>query len=417
RRAFADQFRLLWVAAGRPTLATMEKMAEAGGVGGSPTRQRISEWRRGHLPARFDPLAALLTPLIADARATAPRPPVPGLYDRGAWRTWWEDARQCPPDSTPCGRRTRTHRAGVSPARSTQNGHTQNGHTQDGQVQHGQVPSPYPGLEAFKAPRPGQPAYFYGRDDITVAVVARLDAAARTGGLVALVGASGAGKSSLLRAGLVPAVRSGGLSTPGSHGWPIVIITPGEDPVAQLIGHVPGLAEVFTISPPRQDATERGATLAAAADSGSITAAGTTEPETPTTSEPSGEEFGEARRARFGVAVRAVFTGYAEQRAGAGAQLLLVIDQFEELFTLCEDDCCRRVFLDTVRAACTPPAQGEVPAALVVFAVRADFVERCAEDSPDLLAAVQDRQIFLGRMTNPQLREAISRPAQKVGLT
>ncbi|WP_323137031.1 hypothetical protein [Streptomyces sp. NBC_01764] len=64
---------------------------------------------------------------------------------------------------------------------------------------------PYPGLAAFDE---GQARWFFGRDALTAELLVRLDERLRTGGAVALVAPSGAGKSSLLRAGLLPALAS-----------------------------------------------------------------------------------------------------------------------------------------------------------------------------------------------------------------
>jgi hypothetical protein len=96
-------------------------------------------------------------------------------------------------------------------------------------------------------------------------------------------------------------------------------------------------------------------------------------------------------------------------------RLLLVVDQFEELFTHCADEEQRRVFIAALHAAATGQGPGRAPAALVVLAVRADFEARCA-DYPQLARAVQDRYL-LTAMTGRQLRMAITEPARKAGST
>lgn len=96
---------------------------------------------------------------------------------------------------------------------------------------------PFKGLAAYDS---DDAEFFFGRERVVAEVVARLAAAP----FVAIVGASGSGKSSLLRAGLLPALRSGAL--PGSEGWPQQLLRPGEpiDPTARVVG-VDQLEEVF----------------------------------------------------------------------------------------------------------------------------------------------------------------------------
>jgi WD40 repeat protein len=94
--------------------------------------------------------------------------------------------------------------------------------------------------------------------------------------------------------------------------------------------------------------------------------------------------------------------------------LLLVVDQFEELFTQCADEGQRRAFITALHAAATAGhGPDQAPAALVVLGVRADFEARCA-DYPQLADAVQDRYLVTA-MTERQLRMAITEPAKKVG--
>ncbi|SDH02550.1 Helix-turn-helix domain-containing protein [Sinosporangium album] len=91
-------------------------------------------------------------------------------------------------------------------------------------------PEPYRGLSSFQ---PEDAAWFFGRRDLTEQLVARLgELKAAGGGVQVVVGASGSGKSSLLRAGMVAALRAGAL--PGSADWPIALFTPGDHPSAAL---------------------------------------------------------------------------------------------------------------------------------------------------------------------------------------
>lgn len=90
------------------------------------------------------------------------------------------------------------------------------------------APVPYRGLKAFQ---PQDAEWFYGREALTELLIECL-AERQDGGLIAVVGASGAGKSSLLRAGLIPELSRGAL--PGSEGWPGIVFEPGRHPDAEL---------------------------------------------------------------------------------------------------------------------------------------------------------------------------------------
>jgi Novel STAND NTPase 1 len=92
------------------------------------------------------------------------------------------------------------------------------------------------------------------------------------------------------------------------------------------------------------------------------------------------------------------------------AGVLLVVDQFEQLFTQCESEAEQHAFVSALHAAATI-TQGvrQLPAAIVVLVVRADFEARLA-DYPQLTSAVQDRYL-LTSMTERQLRMAVTQPA------
>ena len=206
--------------------------------------------------------------------------------------------------------------------------------------------SPYPGLLSFSV---GNAQYFFGREQLTASLVDRLGDPRRDGP-VAVVGASGSGKSSLLRAGLVPTIEGMDLAT---RRWSWLLFTPGNKPVetlasslAQGTGQPP--SELLAII--REDPAE----LAGVLD---------------------GSE-----------------------------RLVVVIDQFEELFTLCEDEAERRMFVEAITAL----------NAAVVYGVRADFYGHCAR-FPELVASLE-RAVVVGPMTAAALREAIERPAALAGL-
>jgi WD40 repeat protein len=212
---------------------------------------------------------------------------------------------------------------------------------------------------------------FFGREAATEALLGRLAGVLDGGGLVMLIGASGAGKSSLLRAGLIPSIRKGELAAAGSGSWPIVCVTPGENPLQELATHAQPLAAALTNA--MNDCP-----------------------------------------GRFEARVRAATSAYAEAEAGPGSRIILIVDQLEELFTLCQDHDVRRVFIEALRTAATPSSLAAATA-LVVVGIRADFYRQCL-DYPALAEALQDRQMVLGPMTVPQLRDAITGPAKAAGL-
>ena len=85
---------------------------------------------------------------------------------------------------------------------------------------------PYRGLLPFGE---ADAEVFYGRERLAVKLAAR----AAIGGLVVVTGASGSGKSSLLRAGLLP-ILARGQQVPGSDRWPRIVMTPTKDPLTEL---------------------------------------------------------------------------------------------------------------------------------------------------------------------------------------
>ncbi|WP_346114790.1 helix-turn-helix transcriptional regulator, partial [Nonomuraea maheshkhaliensis] len=216
--------------------------------------------------------------------------------------------------------------------------------------------------------------WFFGRDRMVGALVERLAERMRERRPLIVVAPSGAGKTSLLRAGLLPALRRGALPEPGSRSWPAVLITPGKCPVAELLAGVG--------APTGLDPADLAGVLAAA----------------PTA---------------FAAQVAGALNGGTRDGAPA-TRLVLVVDQLEELFTLCADESEQRTFLAALDALASA-APREHPAALVVLGVRADFYDRCLAH-PGLLGTLRDGQLPLGPMTVAELREAITGPAREAGL-
>ncbi len=224
---------------------------------------------------------------------------------------------------------------------------------------------PYPGLAAFG---PDQARWFFGRDQITAHLISQLDDRLAGGGLLAVVASSGAGKSSLLAAGLAPALARGKL--PGSQAWPVVIITPGAHPL-----------EALAVQVAERTGADPVAAAVAAGDPGQFAAF---------------------------LTGAVVAHGGQQGQTSSSAQVVLIVDQFEETFTECRQEAERQAF---IAALCTAAHRA---AALVVLGVRADFYGLCL-GYPALLTALQS-PVALEPMSADQLRAVITRPAETEGL-
>jgi hypothetical protein len=210
--------------------------------------------------------------------------------------------------------------------------------------------SPYRGLSVFGEQDAG---WFFGREAATTEVLGRMARLLAGVGLLVVSGASGAGKSSLLRAGVLPRIRADGLAAaPGAASWPCVVFTPTRAPLDELALRVAPLAGADAA------AVRRG--LAADPDGFALTVRQAALAGPPG---PAGEPDGRpAPRDQLGP-----------------RRLLLVVDQFEELFTQCAEEGQRRAFITALHAAATAGhGPDQTPAALVVVGMRADFEARCA---------------------------------------
>ena len=227
--------------------------------------------------------------------------------------------------------------------------------------------SEFPPLKTLAAyeepPRPGAPPFkglqyfdeadadlFFGRAQVT----AKLAGYVRHHRFLAVIGASGSGKSSIVRAGLIPALRRD--PTP----WQIHTITPTVHPLESLAVSLTRHSE-------------------------SVTAAGTL----------ADDLAREARSLRL----------YIQKQ---GDRVLLIVDQFEELFTLCRNDDERRAFVDNLLNA----VEGDASATTVVITLRADFYEHLAHFAA-LRQAVSKNQEYIGPMSTDELRQAIEEPAKR----
>jgi WD40 repeat protein/transcriptional regulator with XRE-family HTH domain len=247
--------------------------------------------------------------------------------------------------------------------------------------------SPYRGLAAFEEQDAG---WFFGREAAAIALLDRMSRLLAGTGLLVVSGASGAGKSSLLRAGVLSRIRAEGLEAAReAASWPRVLFTPTGAPLDELALRVALLAGTDA------GAVRRG--LAADPDGFALTARQAALAGPPG---PAGAPDGRP--------------AWRDQRQPG--RLLLVVDQFEELFTQCAEEAQRRAFIAALHAAATAGhGPDQAPAALVVLGVRADFEARCA-DYPQLADPVQDRYLVTA-MTERQLRMAITEPAKKAGST
>jgi transcriptional regulator with XRE-family HTH domain len=243
--------------------------------------------------------------------------------------------------------------------------------------------SPYRGLAVFEEQDAG---WFFGREAAAAAVLDRMAGLLAGAGLLVVSGASGAGKSSLLRAGVLPRIRADGLAAaPGAASWPCVVFTPTRAPLDELALRVAPLAGADAA------AVRRGLDTAPAWFALTARQAAVAGPSS---------EDGDGR------------SGHRDQLRTR--RLLLVVDQFEELFTQCAEEGQRRAFITALHAAATAGhGPDQAPAALVVLGVRADFEARCA-DYPLLADPVQDRYLVTA-MTERQLRMAVTEPAKKAG--
>lgn len=202
---------------------------------------------------------------------------------------------------------------------------------------------PYKGLAAYDAT---DADYFFGREQLIGELVTRVVGSS----FVGLVGASGSGKSSALSAGLLPALAEGIL--PGSDQWIQVWMRPGTRPMRLL-------ADALHRSQPAL-----------------------------------------GREADATILLDRILDRMAREQ-----RLLVVIDQFEEVFTTDEDERDRFIELIT---------EGR-PAMKVVLAVRADQYERCAA-YPALARQLASDQVLVGPLRSDEVAAIVRHPAERVGL-
>lgn len=229
------------------------------------------------------------------------------------------------------------------------------------------IPScPYPGLAYFG---PDDANRFYGRKQAIQALVAAVAKRSFT----ALVGASGSGKSSVVLAGLAPRLSAEG-------GWRSsyfrIGTEPDKNPFAAVAGALEPLTGQRTLTSRLKEVDELAVTLA------------------------SGETSLKGLIAQC-------------RRSNPGKRILLIGDQFEEVFTLVSDDAIRERFISALIDAFPDPARNATPDVCLVLTLRADFYGAALQHRP-LADKLQDRIANLGPMTRDELRDAIIKPAAQL---
>ncbi|WP_242040283.1 nSTAND1 domain-containing NTPase [Anabaena subtropica] len=232
--------------------------------------------------------------------------------------------------------------------------------------------NPYRGLAAFDF-KPEDIQFFYGRTALTDELLEKL----WQQNFLAVLGASGSGKSSVVRAGLLNAIQQG--ERRDTANWHILpVITPGNDPLASLAAAFINL------------------------------------------NEPDG------RKSRL---CQTYSRALQEEGAKALAELVadyqpnpvvLVIDQFEEVFTLCHDSQERQKFFACLMDVLTSPNESEnnTAALRVVITMRADFLGKCLEqDYAGLAENIKNHMATVTPLNQEELRDAIIKPAELVGLS
>jgi WD40 repeat protein len=237
----------------------------------------------------------------------------------------------------------------------------------------GQAPGPAPGEAVYEGQCPYRglahfdvehAPFFFGREALTEWLLNSLQGDSR---FLAIIGSSGSGKSSLACAGVLAALQQGRI--PGSDEWPIFISRPTANPLERL------------------------AIDLSAATEGNISMA-----------------IDLMKRMQENENALHVAVDLALHAAPPAQRLVLLEDQFEEMFTLCHDDDVRRFLITNLLYAANAP-QGRT---IVLLTLRADFYGKCAE-YPRLADALSDRSELVGPMTEDELLMAIQRPAQLVG--
>ena len=221
---------------------------------------------------------------------------------------------------------------------------------------------PYRGLAAF---RETDASFFYGREKFTQRLV---EAVSGRSAITVIVGSSGSGKSSAVFAGLLSQLREDG-------GWLLADFRPGGGPFQALVAALQPYLKL---------------------------------------------DFEEAEMQKFAEAFQDGGTSFPDtlqqvlESHPSANQLLLVIDQFEELYTLCPDGSLRRRFLDTLLSLTKSGRGPHHPPFSLVLTLRADFMGQALSYRP-FADALDESSLILGPMNRTELQEAIANPAERQG--
>ena len=228
------------------------------------------------------------------------------------------------------------------------------------------LPCPYRGLYHFT---PNDAEYFFGRE----VFIETLFQATQTRNFIPVLGASGSGKSSVVLAGLIPKLEKEG-------NWKFTHFRPGSDPF-----HALALALVPLYTPDLDETDQIAQTRKLASYLNDNT-----------------------------VSLSDVFDKI--QQNSPNNRLLLIADQFEELYTQCSDHKVRRRFLDCLLTCFQFFDSGVSSSTVLVTTMRADFLTNALSFRPfaDML---QNADIKIGAMSREELTAAIEKPAEKLGVT
>jgi len=225
---------------------------------------------------------------------------------------------------------------------------------------------PYRGLAAF---RETDALFFFGREEFAT----RLSDAVRKWSLVAVVvGSSGSGKSSTVFAGLLPELRA-------AENWLILDLRPGGRPIQSIV------AALLPLIDPQLSESDRLIEVQKLANAIN----------------------------QEDLPLRSVVERALEKRPEA-ERLLLVVDQFEELYTLCPDIEVRRRFLDELLSLAAAGSAREVNPFVLLLTLRADFMGQALAHRP-FADALQEGSLLLGPMNREELRAVIKKPAEQQG--
>jgi hypothetical protein len=221
--------------------------------------------------------------------------------------------------------------------------------------------NPYKGLRAFRAE---DAADFFGRDTLIEELLVKLGNGVKPPRLLTVLGASGSGKSSVVMAGLLPRLRKGAIK--GSDNWLYLdLIVPGSHPLESLTIALWRQMKEMSQTAIREDLMNHN------------------------------------KRGLY-----TLTSGMSDK------PVVLYIDQFEELFTLVNDEAERRQFIDLLTTAITEP-NGMLT---IILSMRADFYDRPMQYA-ELGSLIENHHVAVKPMSLADLYDVVQKPAQLSGLT